>query len=213
VTVQFSPDSLRSAGAAVLHIVVSHEDALDDGSGEDIVNEEGAEILAAELLRDLRADAPVFLYNTALRVADEWAASWVCRRESAADLMSRFEQGVPSYTRQLAKACEWYRCAARDVPQVAVRWMMPAVLSLWDGQPPQMPQDTALANMLARVDEQTPAIVAPLRAKADLLARLFETVRPLPGVAHASEEERIDAVLHEYGLPRPEAEPRARARP
>ncbi len=204
--IQFSPASLRRAADVAMHVVHNSDHNYDEKTGVSIIDGDCADMLAKEFLSDLRADAPVFLGETATRVADEWMAQVVYPGASYDILIAEYGEG--SYDDALT-------ALAADPPTKAglqyVQIVLPGAMAIWDGKPAQAPRATAIENVFARVNEQIAEHFVPLRAKVELMARILGAMAT-PDEGRA-EGERIEDVLYEYGLPRPESEPRARARP
>ncbi len=210
--IQFSPASLRHAADTAFHVVRNSNHDYDEANEEEIIDGDCADLLAAEFLRDMRADAPAFLMTIATSVAEEWMERVVYQDASRHDLMELFGhyQDGFNYDVELKMLAEGNVEATRE----RVRKTLPGALTIWDGKLAQTKHATELANTLARVNEQIAEQIVPLRAKIELMARIFGSMSMHPDECGGkSEDELIADVLHEYGLERPEAEPRARARP
>jgi len=201
VTVQFSPDSLHGAARMVarLHDELEVHDCVDGAACPDHCDAEAYKpLLLAELLRDLRPDAPVFVADVACEIVNCWVE----------DRMIEEGAGVAEYLEPANDAVARLRLVDANLGDTDTRRTLTGI---WDARLPHTDQADPWEAVRARVNEQLDADLPSLLAKAELLAKLFalraEPREPVP-------LGDLYAVLHdEYGLARPETEPRARARP
>ncbi len=206
---QIPPESLHNAAriaAGLLYDERDHEACVaGDACHCHGADEVYGDLLAAELLRGLPPTAPAFVAE----ITHNLVCNWVH------DHMVMDGASLTDYLESAHELFAAHRQADSDLNDPVTREIL---TRFWDGCPPNAidPDPSSEGSspweaVRTRVNEQLDAVTPALLARVELFAQLF-ALRTEPH-EQVAPEVIYELLRQNYGLERPAAEPRARARP